>query len=216
MKIRYDEPSIRMSIIITDREHIYRWGRTHRSHERFSRRKWGPSWRYRRSVGCITPTNHGLPERRESTRLRAASPRGFEISVQTVLPCTPAPRRISFGRLKLGRKLPRLCGSSREMAREVDRTEFSLGTTLRFDCSPISNTSTEGKAGAFRLRRDERVGVRSRWFLSAQVHLQIELESNDYGVLLSDKDLYMKAKRTVYLSGRSDFKLGAIIAQHRM
>jgi hypothetical protein len=69
MNIRYDEPSIRISIIITDREHIYRWGRTHRSHERFSRRKWGPSWRYRRSVGCITATNDGLPETPESTRL---------------------------------------------------------------------------------------------------------------------------------------------------
>ena|SRR6516164_9420173 len=77
MKIRYDEPSIRISLIITDREHIYRWGRTHRSHERFSRRKWGPSWRYRRSVGCITATNDGLPEKPKSTRPRAASPRGL-------------------------------------------------------------------------------------------------------------------------------------------
>jgi hypothetical protein len=72
MKIRYDEPSIRISIIITDRERIYRWGRTHRSHERFSRRKWKRSWGYRRSVGCITATNDGLPDKPESTRLRAA------------------------------------------------------------------------------------------------------------------------------------------------
>jgi len=48
-----------------------------------------------------------------------------------------------------------------------------------------------------------------------QVHLQHELESNNYGVFLSDNDLYIKVKRVVYLSGRSDFKLGAIIAQHR-
>jgi hypothetical protein len=73
MNMRYDEPSIRISIIITDREHIYPWGRTRRSHERFSRRKWGPLRRYRRSVGCITATNDGLPNKPESTRLRAAS-----------------------------------------------------------------------------------------------------------------------------------------------
>jgi hypothetical protein len=63
MKMRYDESSIRISIIITDREHIFRWERTRRSHERFSPRKWGPSWRFRRSVGCTTATNDGLPEK---------------------------------------------------------------------------------------------------------------------------------------------------------
>ena len=125
MKIRYDEPSIRISIIITDREHIYRWGRTHRSHERFSRRKWGPSWRYHRSVGCITATNDGLPEKPESTRLRAASPRGFEISVRTVLTCTRVHRRISFARLRQGRDLLTLFASPRGMASEAGRTEFS-------------------------------------------------------------------------------------------
>ena len=125
MKIRYDEPSIRISIIITDREHIYRWGRTHRSHERFSRRKWGPSRRYRRSVGCITATNDGLPEKPESTRLRAASPRGFEISVRTVLTCT------RVHRLRQGRDLPTLFASPRGMASEAGRTEFSLGTACQ-------------------------------------------------------------------------------------
>jgi putative transposase len=54
---------VRISITIIDREHIFRWGRTHRSRERFSRRKWGPSWRYRRSVACTTATNVGLRER---------------------------------------------------------------------------------------------------------------------------------------------------------
>ncbi len=39
-----------------------------------------------------------------------------------------------------------------------------------------------------------------------QVHLQHELESNNYGVFLSDNDLSIKVKRMVYLSGRSDFK----------
>ena len=63
MKARYDERSIRISITIIDREHIFHWGRTRPSHERFSRRKWGPSWPFRRSVGCITATNDGLPEK---------------------------------------------------------------------------------------------------------------------------------------------------------
>ena len=39
-----------------------------------------------------------------------------------------------------------------------------------------------------------------------QVHLQHELESNNYGVFLSDNELCIKVKRMVYLSGRSDFK----------
>ena len=47
---------------IIDREPIFRWGRTHRSHERFSRRKWAPSWQCRSSVGCITATKDRLPE----------------------------------------------------------------------------------------------------------------------------------------------------------
>jgi hypothetical protein len=62
MKARYDERSIRISITITDREPIFRWGRIHPSHERFSRRKWDPSWHCRKSVDCITATNDGLPE----------------------------------------------------------------------------------------------------------------------------------------------------------
>jgi hypothetical protein len=128
MKTCYDEPSIRISITTTDREHIFHWGRTRRTHERFSRRKWDRSWRYRRSVDCTTATNDGLPERPESTRLCAASPWGSEISVRTVLPCRPVPRRISFARLKLGRKLLGLSGSPRGMASEVGCTEFSLGT----------------------------------------------------------------------------------------
>ena len=134
MKTRYDEPSIRISTIITDREHIYRWGRTHRRHERFSRRKWSPSWRYRRSVGCITATNDGLPEKPESTRLRAASPRGFEISVRTVLTCTRVHRRISFARLRQGRDLLTLFASPRGMASEAGRTELSLGTRDSASC----------------------------------------------------------------------------------
>ena len=51
------------SSITTDRERIFRSEKTRRSHERFSRRKWGPSWPFRRSVGCIIATNDELPER---------------------------------------------------------------------------------------------------------------------------------------------------------
>jgi transposase InsO family protein len=66
--IVFHESSLRRTVnsyfdYYPDREHIFRWERTHRSSERFSRRKWGPSWRCRRSVDCITDTNDGLPER---------------------------------------------------------------------------------------------------------------------------------------------------------
>jgi hypothetical protein len=146
MKIRYDESSIRISIIITDREHIYRWGRTHRSHELFSRRKWGPSRRYRRSVGCITATNDGLPEKPESTRLRAASPRGFEISVRTVLTCTRVHRRISFARLRQGRDLLTLFASPRGMASEAGRSEFCN------ECPDCAHLHTRASANFIRPR----------------------------------------------------------------
>src|SRR5467141_3058075 len=63
MKPRYDELSLPISITITDGERIFRWGRTHRSHERFTRPKWDPSWRYPSSADCTTATNDGLPER---------------------------------------------------------------------------------------------------------------------------------------------------------
>jgi hypothetical protein len=60
---RYVEPSIRISITITDRERISRWGRTRPSHDPFSRRQWGQSWQCRRSVDCTTATNDGSPKR---------------------------------------------------------------------------------------------------------------------------------------------------------
>jgi hypothetical protein len=64
MKARYDELFVRISITITDPEPIFRlWGGTRRSHERFSRPKWDPSWRYRSSVDCTTAANDGLPEK---------------------------------------------------------------------------------------------------------------------------------------------------------
>src|SRR6266550_9277650 len=70
MKPRYDELSLPISITITDRERIFRWGRTHRSHERFTRPKWDPSLRYPSSADCTTATNDGLPERARSKPCR--------------------------------------------------------------------------------------------------------------------------------------------------
>jgi hypothetical protein len=64
-------------------------------------------------------------------RLRAASPRRFEISVRTVLTCTRVHRRISFARLRQGRDLLTLLASPRGMASEAGRTEFSLGTIVQ-------------------------------------------------------------------------------------
>jgi hypothetical protein len=56
-----------------------------------------------RTTGCLKAP--------ESARLRAAYPRGFEISVRTVLCCTAAHPRISLTRMKQGRKLLEFWGS---------------------------------------------------------------------------------------------------------
>ena len=62
MKPVFVESSVRIWITITDRERISRWGRTHPSHDPFSRQKWVQSWQCRRSVDCIIATNDGPPE----------------------------------------------------------------------------------------------------------------------------------------------------------
>src|SRR5260370_10534306 len=85
MKARYGDPFVRISITITGREPIFPWGQTHRSHERFSRRKWDPSWQCRKSADCTTATNDGLPEKPESTTPRAAFPWCYDIYVRTLL-----------------------------------------------------------------------------------------------------------------------------------
>src|SRR5207249_9499113 len=80
---------------------------------------------------------------------------------------------------------------------------------LRLDCvSRISNACTGGKACAYRLRRDERVGVRTLWFLfdpSSPARARI-LELRP---LLSDndEDIY-KVERMFCLSDRSGFRPG--------
>jgi hypothetical protein len=43
----------------------------------------------------------------------------------------------------------------------------------------------------------------------AKILSLIKYKGNNYGVFLSDNVLYMKVKRTVYLSGPSDFKTGS-------
>src|SRR6516225_8575345 len=63
MKPRYEGPSNLISSTIIGREPTFRWGRTHRNHERFSRRKSVPLWPCHKSVGYTTVTNDGLPEK---------------------------------------------------------------------------------------------------------------------------------------------------------
>src|SRR5215469_2054657 len=63
MRARYEKSSVRISSIIIAPERIFRWGRTRRSYERFSRQKWGRLCRCRKSVGCTTATNDRLPEK---------------------------------------------------------------------------------------------------------------------------------------------------------
>src|SRR6516162_6398591 len=76
MKARYEGRSNLISSIIIGRERIFRWGRTHRSHERFSRQKWGRLWRCRKSVGYTTATNDGLPEKAKTHSHYALDPLG--------------------------------------------------------------------------------------------------------------------------------------------
>lgn len=127
MKTRYGEPSIRISITTIDREHIFRWGKTRRSHERFSRRKWGPSWRYRRSVDCTTATNGGLPERAIH---QAARPRLGALKPASEL-CSLAQACIGeFGSPDSSRAADcsRLAVRLEGMTSAIGCTEFSVGT----------------------------------------------------------------------------------------
>jgi hypothetical protein len=108
-----------------------RRGGTHRSHERFSRRKWGQLWPCRRSVDCIIATNDGLPEKPDSTTLRAFSPWAIGICVRAVLPCRCVHRRISFTRLRQGRKLLEAFGPVGTMTSLMGCTGFSVGSASR-------------------------------------------------------------------------------------
>jgi hypothetical protein len=83
------------------------------SHERFSRRKWDRSWRYRRSGDCTTATKDGPPKK-------------LEIGLRIVLGCTRVSARISFTRLEQVHELLEPRGLVRGMTSLMDRTEYSV------------------------------------------------------------------------------------------
>jgi hypothetical protein len=62
MKPPSDASSNRTWMIITNRELIFRWERSHLSRERLSPQKWDQSWRFPRSADCTAATNDGPPE----------------------------------------------------------------------------------------------------------------------------------------------------------
>src|SRR6267378_1152188 len=126
MKPRYDELSLPISITITDGERIFRWGRTHRSHERFTRPKWDPSWRYPSSADCTTATNDGLPERAR------INPAGIGFPTFWSEECSRTGAHHSeFGSPDSSRvhKPIDLCGSSGRITSTLGRSEFSGGTS---------------------------------------------------------------------------------------
>src|SRR6516162_4883564 len=135
MKARYDERSIRISITITDREPTFRWGRIHPSHERFSRRKWGPSWQCRKSVDCITATNDGLPEKRQNPPRYALPPPGALKSVSEL--CFLEHACIGEFRSSDSARAANCWSFAvrlRRMTSVIGCTEFSLGTD---DCDSL-------------------------------------------------------------------------------
>src|ERR1700756_2457274 len=99
MKPLYDELSLPISITISDRERIFRWRRAHRSHERFTRPKWGPLWWCRRSADCTTARYDGLPER---ARIKPCPYWRSDFLVRRVLAHRCASQRIWFTRFKQG------------------------------------------------------------------------------------------------------------------
>src|SRR6267378_5594848 len=100
MKPLYDELSLPISITITDRERIFRWGRTHRSHERFTRPKWDPSYHYPSSADCTTATNDGLPERARIKPCRYWLSDFLVRRVMWIVVCQKSPMGVREGILK--------------------------------------------------------------------------------------------------------------------
>jgi NADH:flavin oxidoreductase / NADH oxidase family len=95
---------------------------------RFSRRKWGLSWRCRRWVDCITATNDGLREKARTHHATGFLSLAIEICVRTVLPCPPVHRQSSLTEVSQGSELLELCGRAGETAPRVGCTEFSVVT----------------------------------------------------------------------------------------
>jgi len=77
----------------------------------------------------------GCLKKPESTTPRAFSPWAIEICVRTVLPCTRVHRRISFTRLRQGRKLLELRGPVGGMTSPMGCT-FSGGTVGKEAAAP--------------------------------------------------------------------------------
>jgi hypothetical protein len=146
MKARYVEPSIRISITITDRERISCWGRTRPSHDPFRRQQWGQSWQCRRSADCTTATNDGSPERATLPTLHASCS-ALEICLRTTLPCPRVHPRISFTKLEQVRELLGLRGSLGGITSAMGCTEFSLSTV---GDNPGTITSREARSGVSR------------------------------------------------------------------
>jgi hypothetical protein len=120
----------------------------------------------------------------------------------------------SYGRS--GRQLSIWSLRKRNPGQPPPERKSSVGTPL--DCvSPISGGCTGGTAGAFRLQRDERVGGRTRWFLSVPSSSLALARIQQSRPLLSDNDLYIKVKRMGWFISRmgQPSKLDGIIAQHR-
>src|SRR5271167_1369349 len=115
-------------ITITDRERISRWGKTRPSHNPFSHRKGGQSWRRRRLLDCTTVTSDGPSERARIWR----ATRGLCSDLGNLSPnCASlhrVPPRTPITRLKQVHELLQLRGSPRGTASTVGCTEFSLGT----------------------------------------------------------------------------------------
>jgi hypothetical protein len=139
MNTRYDEPSLRISIPIADREHIFRGGTTHRSHARFGHQKGGPSWRCRSSEDCITATNNGLPEK---ARIQPATRMLFLGHWNLCPNCAPSQTHAATNfvqQTRQGRKLHGAFGPVGGMTSAMGCTEFSVGTLQK---SGLSDRST--------------------------------------------------------------------------
>src|SRR5437879_2992068 len=128
MKTRYGEPSIRISITIIDREHIFRWGKTRRSHERFSRREWDPSWRCRRLVDCTSATTAGCLKEPESTRLRGAYPAALKSLSERCSVAQACIGELGSADSSRAANCSRFAVQLEAMISAVGCTEFSVGT----------------------------------------------------------------------------------------
>src|SRR5436305_14387915 len=127
MNARCDEPFVRISITITGPEPIFPWGRTYRSHERFSRpkgaRRSGTASRWNasplRTVGCLKRVENSQAARCSFWRLK--------FLVRTLLAHFCASTNW-FTRIKQGLKPLDLCGLFGGITSTLGCTQFAGGT----------------------------------------------------------------------------------------